>query len=87
VFVLDDHSPIGGLGDCLLNAMNDGDLLAGRTFRKIAVDGHPACGTPDQVLPFHGLDAASLAARIATAAGVTVATAAGAIGTEDGWAG
>jgi transketolase len=87
VFVVDDHAPIGGLGDCLLNAMNDAGLLEGRAFKKIAVEGHPACGTPDQVLAFHGLDAASLAARVAKSAGVAVATAAAAVGTEDGWAG
>lgn len=87
VFVLDDHAPVGGLGDTMLNAMNDHGLLDGRTFRKIAVEGHPACGTPDQVLAFHGLDAAGLAARIASTAGVAVATAAAAVGTEDGWAG
>jgi transketolase len=88
LFVVDDHSPVGGLGDCLLNALNDLGLLSGVTFRKIAVEGYPACGTPDQVLPFHGLDAESLARYVASTAGVAIAGSTSlATMSEDGWAG
>ena len=63
-WTLDDHSPVGGLGDTLLDALNELGLLRDLTFRKLGVTGMPACGTPREVLEHHGLDAASLAARI-----------------------
>lgn len=64
IFVLDDHAPVGGLGDTLLNHVAQSDLLKRRAFEKFAVKGYPACGTPPEVLNFHGLDGASLAKRI-----------------------
>jgi len=64
VCVLEDHSPVGGLGDMLLNALAGSGLLEGRRFKKFAVEGYPACGTPQEVLRYHGLDGASLAARL-----------------------
>jgi hypothetical protein len=39
--------------------------MDGRSFAKFGVDGVPACGTPDETLAAHGLDAASLASSIA----------------------
>lgn len=62
LFVLDDHSPVGGLGDTLLNALNQ--ALLGKTLHKFAVEGFPACGTPVEALKAHGLDGASLAERV-----------------------
>jgi transketolase len=59
VFVLDDHAPVGGLGDALRRA------LPGRELTVFGVDGWPAFGTPAEALRFHGLDGASLARRIA----------------------
>ncbi len=64
VFVLEDHAPVGGLGDAVRSA------LAGRAVTVFGVEGWPACGTPDEALRFHGLDGASLAGRIAAHAGV-----------------
>lgn len=64
VCVCDDHSPFGGLGDTILNALVDSGLLGGRSFKKFAVEGYPACGTPQEVLRYHGLDGASLARRL-----------------------
>jgi transketolase len=64
IYVIDDHAPIGGLGDTLLNALTQGGLLAGRKLTKLAVEGYPACGTPAQALRYHALDGASLAERI-----------------------
>jgi transketolase len=63
LFVLEDHAPVGGLGDGLRAA------LPGRVVTIFGVDGWPACGSPDEALRFHGLDGASLAARIAGTAG------------------
>ncbi len=67
IYVIDDHAPIGGLGDAILNSLAESGLLAGRRFTRLAVDGFPACGTPQEALRFHGLDGASLAGRIARA--------------------
>ncbi len=64
IFVVEDHSPVGGLGDCLLNALVENRLLGGRGFRKFAVEGFPACGTPAEALKAHGLDGESLAGCI-----------------------
>jgi len=63
-FVLDDHSRYGGLGDSLLNAFMSSDTLRGRQLVKFAVEGHPACGTPSEVLYAHGLSGEKLAIRI-----------------------
>jgi transketolase len=56
--VVDDHAPVGGLGDSLRRA------LEGRALTVFGVEGWPACGTPLEALRFHGLDGPSLAARI-----------------------
>jgi len=58
VFVLEDHAPVGGLGDALLRE------LSGRALTVFGVEGWPACGTPAEALRFHRLDGASLAERI-----------------------
>jgi transketolase len=58
LFVLDDHAPVGALGDALRRA------LGGREITVFAVEGWPACGTPQEALRHHGLDGASLADRI-----------------------
>ena len=47
-----------------------GAALPGRAIAVFGVEGWPACGTPDEALRFHGLDGASLAARIAGRVGV-----------------
>jgi transketolase len=65
LFVLEDHAPVGGLGDALLNVLAEEGLLAGRRFEKFAVEGYPACGTPPQALRYHRLNGASLCERIA----------------------
>jgi transketolase len=64
VYVVEDHAPFGGLGNSMLNALLEGGILARATFRSLAVEGLPAWGTPPEVLKYHGLDGASLAARI-----------------------
>jgi transketolase len=66
VYVLEDHSTVGGLGDRLLDAMLSSRLMVGQRFRKFGVDGYLACGTPQEALRYHGLDGATLARRILT---------------------
>ena len=61
IFVLEDHAPVGGLGDALRRE------LAGRPITVFGVEGWPACGTPAEALRFHGLDGRSLADRIRSA--------------------
>ena len=64
IYVLEDHAPMGGLGDMVLNKMSEEGLLAKASLVKFAVEGYPACGTPAEALNFHGLDGTSLASRI-----------------------
>jgi transketolase len=61
IVVIDDHAPIGGLGDALRRE------LPGREVTVCGVDGWPAFGTPPEALRAHGLDGVSLAGRIAEA--------------------
>jgi transketolase len=61
LFVLEDHAPVGGLGDTLRRSLD------GRPVTVFGVEGWPACGTPLEALRFHGLDGFSLADRIALA--------------------
>ena len=58
VFVLEDHAPVGALGDALRRELE-------RPVTVFGVEGWPACGTPAEALRFHGLDGATLADRIA----------------------
>jgi len=64
VFVLEDHAPVGGLGDALLRELARAGLLEERAFTVFGVEGWPACGTPPEALRHHRLDGASLAERI-----------------------
>ncbi len=64
IYVVDDHSSVGGLGDQLLSALNQHVLLGTKRLTKFGVDGFPACGTPSEALQYHQLDGPSLAARI-----------------------
>ncbi len=65
LYVVDDHSPTGGLGDLLLAFLNEKDLLKNIRFQKFGVEGFPACGTPWEALSAHKLDGRTLAGRIA----------------------
>jgi transketolase len=67
LFVLEDHAPVGALGDTLRRE------LPGRLVTVFGVEGWPACGTPTEALRFHGLDGASLADRIGVALGARTA--------------
>jgi transketolase len=61
LFVLEDHSPVGALGDAIRRE------LGPRAVTVFGVEGWPACGTPIEALEFHRLDGGSLAERIALA--------------------
>ncbi|MGE5691044.1 MAG: transketolase C-terminal domain-containing protein [Pseudomonadota bacterium] len=67
VFVVEDHAPVGALGDALLRALAAGSLLDDRALHVFGVEGWPACGTPPEALRAHRLDGASLAERIEAA--------------------
>ena len=69
VVVVEDHAPVGALGDALRRSMAATGLDQGRTVAVLGVEGWPACGTPPEALQAHGLDAASIAARVETAVG------------------
>lgn len=64
IFVLEDHSVIGGLGDRILNSLSASKNLEGKEFKKIGIFDYPECGTPLEVLQFHRLDGESLAKSI-----------------------
>jgi transketolase len=61
IFVLEDHAPVGALGDSLRRE------LPGRAITVFGIEGWPACGTPAEALRFHRLDGTSLAGRIEAA--------------------
>jgi transketolase len=64
VAVAEDHAPAGGLGDLLIRQLAAQGSLQGRRAAVFGVEGHPACGTPEEVLRAHRLDGESLAQRL-----------------------
>ena len=66
VLVLEDHAPVGALGDTLRRTLGTQDVTV------FGVEGWPACGTPPEALRHHGLDGTSLADRISAVARVRV---------------
>ncbi len=64
IYVLEDHSVIGGLGDRILETLAATNSIAGKKFQKFGLDEYPECGTPLEVLEYHKLDGKSLAKRI-----------------------
>jgi len=64
VVVVEDHSPVGGLGDRIRQDLDDKGLLKDLNLRIWGVEGYPAFGAPPEVLKAHQLDGESLANRI-----------------------
>jgi transketolase len=64
IFVLEDHSAVGGLGDRILNALVEIGEISGKEFTNFGLRDYPECGTPLEVLEYHQLDGKSLAKRI-----------------------
>jgi transketolase len=67
VFTVDNHFIHGGQGDMLLRTLAELSLPGQRVARRLGVTGVPACGSNDEVLRVHGLDAAGLSDTIAAA--------------------
>ena len=63
IVCLDNHVLPGGQGEAVLNAFAASAPEAAARTRLVGVDGIPECGTNDEVLRAHGLDAASLVDR------------------------
>ena len=72
LFCLDNHYPTGGQGDAVIAALAAAGSAAAARVRKLGVDQVPRCGTNDEVLEAHGLDAQSLTERVRQAVEVTV---------------
>jgi len=64
IYVLEDHAPVGGLGDRLRETLTAQGALAHRAFQIFGVEGYPAFGAPWEALQYHALDGASLARRM-----------------------
>lgn len=64
VYVLEDHAPIGGLGDLLARTLATGEETSRVRLEIIGVAGFPACGTPAEALAHHGMSGADIADRI-----------------------
>jgi transketolase len=64
ILCLDNHYASGGQGDALLAALAEASPEAAGRVRKLAVERVPRCGTNDEVLSAHRLDAASVAERV-----------------------
>ena len=67
IIVLDNHSPVGGLGASLLRTIVRSEKLKNIPFAHYAVEAYPACGTPKEALKHHSLDGESLSRRISSA--------------------
>jgi len=66
IYVLEDHAPVGGLGDNILKSLVNEGFIKDKKYSCFAVDGYPACGTPPETLKYHGLDGKSITNRILT---------------------
>jgi transketolase len=64
IYVIEDHSIYGGLGDRILNSLVESNSMADKSFKKLGLSDYPECGTPWEVLEYHKLDGKSLAQRI-----------------------
>ena len=64
IVCLDNHVLPGGQGEAVLHALADSAPEAAARTRLVGVDRVPECGTNDEVLRAHGLDAESLAERV-----------------------
>jgi transketolase len=64
IFSLDNHYSVGGQGDAVITALAGASPESAGRVRKLAVETIPRCGTNDEVLSAHGLDAASVAERV-----------------------
>jgi transketolase len=64
IVAIDNHMRVGGQGQMLLASVAQSARPV--PCLHLAVDGVPACGTNDEVLEAHGLDAGGIAGAIRT---------------------
>jgi transketolase len=69
---LDNHYLAGGQGDAVLAALSESAPAHAARVRRLGVDRVPVCGTNDEVLRAHALDAESVARRVASLVVVAV---------------
>ena len=67
VFSLDNHHAVGGQGDRIADVFASSSAARPPRLHRFAVDGLPACGSAQDVLRRHGLDAWSLRRRVVRA--------------------
>ena len=65
VFTLDNHFIVGGQGDMLMRTLAELSDQPKRIARRLGLVDIPMCGTNDEVLHAHGLDAESLCGTLA----------------------
>jgi transketolase len=70
IVCLDNHVLAGGQGEAVLHALADAAPEAAARTRLVGIDRVPECGTNDEVLRAHGLDAESLVERVRVHASV-----------------
>jgi len=70
IFVLEDHSVHGGLGEYLLHEMNQDQTLSMCSVHILGLEEYPVWGTPQEVLEHHRLCGSAIAQRIQTCARV-----------------
>jgi transketolase len=63
IICLDNHVTPGGQGAAVLQAFTEAAPEAAARTTLVGVDSVPVCGTNDEVLRAHGLDADALVAR------------------------
>jgi len=63
---VEDHWPEGGLGEAVVGALAGSDIALRVT--RLAVEGMPTSGTPDELLGLAGIDAEHIAAAVRTLA-------------------
>jgi transketolase len=64
IYILEDHSNFGGLGDRILYDLISKGYNKFEKFEKFGLDEYPTCGVPAEVLGYHRLDSISLSERI-----------------------
>jgi len=66
IFTLDNHYIRGGQGDMLISTLGQNVDLRGVVIQQYGIKQVPVCGTNDEVLKFHRLDAENLVQQISS---------------------
>ena len=64
LYVIEDHCVRGGLGDRIARVIGENRDTIKCRLKIVGIEDSPECGTPQEVLKFHGMDGRSLAERI-----------------------